>query len=100
MERLCPLILPEYLLVYVVPILANQMFFKDTKDKTQLSNIEKCLKFILEPLMKSEYFSYSFYMSLIEEMKRHDDALRADNTQVSHKWYFNFFFLPCTVVVA
>lgn len=63
-------ILPDFILAFALPILVHDPQFTDHEDRVQLKHIEKCLRFILEPLMaKSETFSYSFYKNLIEMMK-------------------------------
>lgn len=75
-----PLIMPDYMLVFAVPILANQPSFKDITDTTELLNIRSCLWFILEPLMiKNETYSFGFYKALIEQMKNHKDAIRPED---------------------
>ena len=73
--------MPDYMLVFAVPILANQPSFKDITDTTELLNIRSCLWFILEPLMnnKSETYSFGFYKALIEQMKNHKDSIRPED---------------------
>lgn len=81
-----PLIMPDYMLVFAVPILANQPFFKDATNVEELLNVRACLWFILEPLMhKNETYSFGFYKALIEQMKNHKDALRPEDELANHK---------------
>uniref|UniRef100_A0A1I8NDQ3 Uncharacterized protein n=1 Tax=Musca domestica TaxID=7370 RepID=A0A1I8NDQ3_MUSDO len=65
-------ILPDFILAFALPILVHDPHFTNHEDRSQLRQVEKCLRFILEPLMaKSETFSFSFYKNLIEMMKNH-----------------------------
>lgn len=65
-------ILPDFMLAFAIPVLVNDPFFTNHEDPSQLRVVEKCLRFVLEPLMvKSDSFSYSFYRNLIEMMKNH-----------------------------
>uniref|UniRef100_A0A0A1XF21 Sister chromatid cohesion protein PDS5 homolog B-B n=2 Tax=Zeugodacus cucurbitae TaxID=28588 RepID=A0A0A1XF21_ZEUCU len=68
-------ILPDFMLAFAIPVLAHDPAFTDYEDRAQLKQVEKCLRFILEPLMmKREAFSYSFYVNLIQMMKNHQDT--------------------------
>ncbi|KAJ8934137.1 hypothetical protein NQ314_013596 [Rhamnusium bicolor] len=70
-----PHILPDYMLVFAVPVLAHDPNLSKWDDVQELTRAKHCLWFILEPLVtKSDYFSYGFYKSLIERMKNHKDA--------------------------
>lgn len=81
-----PHILPDYMLVFAVPVLAHDPEFTDHLDVNQLKIIQQCLWFILEPLItKNEYYCYGFYKSLIERMKCHKDALKPDNQTSNYK---------------
>ncbi|KAG0728388.1 Sister chromatid cohesion protein PDS5 B-B [Chionoecetes opilio] len=81
-----PLIMPDYMLVFAVPILANQPSFKDVADTEELLNIRGCLWFILEPLMiKNDTYSFGFYKALIEQMKNHKDAFRPEDELSNQK---------------
>lgn len=81
-----PHILPDYMLVFAVPILAHDPSFTDHLDTSQLKIIQQCLWFILEPLItKNEYYCYGFYKSLIDRMKCHKDALKPDNSLANYK---------------
>lgn len=98
-----PLIMPDYMLVFAVPILANQPFFKDATNVEELLNVRACLWFILEPLMhKNETYSFGFYKALIEQMKNHKDAHRPEDELANHVsvcgcWCAGCFY-SCTVM--
>lgn len=71
-----PHILPDYMLVFAVPVLAHNPSFTKWDDIEELTKAKQCLWFILEPLVvKNDYFSYGFYKNLIEKMKNHKDAV-------------------------
>ncbi|XP_063905730.1 sister chromatid cohesion protein PDS5 homolog B isoform X1 [Zophobas morio] len=81
-----PYILPDYMLVFAVPILAHDPALSRWDDVQDLIRAKQCLWFILEPLVtKSDYFSYGFYKSLIERMKNHKDAVRPDDDSINYK---------------
>ena len=44
----------------------------------------RCLWFLIEPLMKSESYSYSFYRKLVENIKQTKDVQCLDNPD-AHK---------------
>ena len=80
-----PHIMPDYMLVFAVPLLAHQPEFTDITDVNQLKRIRTCLWYILEPLMtKNDAYCFGFYKALIEQMKNHKDAIRSgDETLVN-----------------
>lgn len=81
-----PHILPDYMLVFAIPVLAHDPGLSRWDDVTDLQKAKQCLWFILEPLVtKSDYFSYGFYKNLIERMKNHKDALRPDDDSINYK---------------
>ncbi|XP_017780712.1 PREDICTED: sister chromatid cohesion protein PDS5 homolog B isoform X2 [Nicrophorus vespilloides] len=81
-----PHILPDYMLVFAVPVLAHDPGLSRWDDVSDLVKARQCLWFILEPLVtKSDYFSYGFYKNLIERMKNHKDALRPDDDSINYK---------------
>jgi sister chromatid cohesion protein PDS5 len=74
-----PHILPDYMLVFAVPVLTHDIHYTQHDDPVQLKWVEKCLWFILEPLITNkEFFCYGFYKNLIERMKNHKDAYKTD----------------------
>ncbi|XP_011866595.1 PREDICTED: sister chromatid cohesion protein PDS5 homolog B-B isoform X1 [Vollenhovia emeryi] len=81
-----PHILPDYMLVFAVPILAHDPEFTSHIMVTQLKVIQQCLWFILEPLItKNEYYCYGFYKNLVERMKSHKDALKPEDNEMNYK---------------
>lgn len=81
-----PHILPDYMLVFAIPILAHDPALSRWDDVHDLTRARQCLWFILEPLVtKTEYFSYGFYKSLIERMKNHKDAINPDDDAMNYK---------------
>lgn len=80
-----PHILPDYMLVFAVPILAHDPEFTNNTDVSQLKVIQQCLWYILEPLItKNEFYCYGFYKNLVERMKSHKDALKPEDDNVNY----------------
>lgn len=79
-----PHILPDYMLVFAIPVLAHDPGLSRWDDVQELARAKHCLWFILEPLVKSDYFSYGFYRTLIERMKNHKDAVRPDDDSINY----------------
>lgn len=80
-----PHILPDYMVVFAVPVLAHDHMLSRWDDVQDLLRVKQCLWFILEPLAsKSEYYSYAFYKSLIEKMKNHKDAIHPDDDSINY----------------
>lgn len=79
-----PHILPDYMLVFAVPVLTHDPEFTQCADHAQLKQIEKCLWLILEPLITSkEFFCFGFYKNIIDRMKNHKDAFKPDDDSVN-----------------
>jgi len=103
-----PMIMPDYMLVFSVPVLTHnprftsfdnekelvnfQAFFSAIKNSTCLfyisydlqAEIKECLWFVLEPLIvKNDSYSFGFYKALVERMKNHKDAMEPDNDDVN-----------------
>jgi len=73
-------ILPDYMLVFAVPVLAHHPEFTSNSEIDQLTRIKQCLWFVLEPLItKNDFYSYTFYKDLVDRMKNHKDALKPDD---------------------
>ncbi|KAL9893098.1 sister chromatid cohesion protein PDS5 homolog A-like [Glossina fuscipes fuscipes] len=66
-------LLPDFMLTFVIPILAHHPSFTNYQDYAQLKQIEKALRFVLDPLISrpDDDFSFSFYERLIRMMKDH-----------------------------
>jgi len=83
-----PHIMPDYMLVFSVPLLTHDPAFTCYTDTEYLKRIRQALWFILEPLMlKNENYSFGFYQELIQKMKNMKDALKADDENVNHKMW-------------
>lgn len=81
-----PHILPDYMLVFAVPVLTHDPRFTRHTDPVQLRQIERCLWLILEPLVNNkEFFCFGFYKNLIERMKNHKDSLKPDDEDTNNK---------------
>ncbi|KAL7294326.1 hypothetical protein TKK_0012336 [Trichogramma kaykai] len=81
-----PHILPDYMLVFAVPILAHDPDFTSYTNVEHLKIVQQCLWFILEPLItKNEFYCFSFYKNLIERMKNHKDVVKPDDDSMNYK---------------
>jgi len=86
-------ILPDYMLVFAVPVLAHDPEFTSNEDVEQLTRVRQCLWFILEPLMtKNEFYCFGFYKNLIERMKNHKDALKGEDDIMNYVSLGRIFF--------
>ena len=83
-----PHIMPDYMLVFAIPLLTHDPHFTCYTDTEYLKRIKLALWYILEPLMiKNENYSFGFYQELIQKMKNHKDALKSDDDAVNHKMW-------------
>ncbi|XP_034247341.1 sister chromatid cohesion protein PDS5 homolog B [Thrips palmi] len=81
-------ILPDYMLVFAVPILTHHPEYTSNEEIDQLIRIRQCLWFVLEPLMqKNDFYSYSFYKDVVERMKNHKDALKGEDPAFNEKMW-------------
>ncbi|XP_028176870.1 sister chromatid cohesion protein PDS5 homolog B-B isoform X2 [Ostrinia furnacalis] len=81
-----PHILPDYMLVFAVPVLTHDPAFTAYDNVAQLKVVKQCLWFILEPLItRNDFYCYGFYKSLVERMKNHKDALNETDDAVNYK---------------
>ena len=81
-----PHIMPDYMLVFAVPVLTHDLNFTSHTDIEYLKRIRLALWFVLEPLMtKNENYSFGFYQELIQKMKNHKDAFKGDDEAVNQK---------------
>ena len=79
-----PHILPDYMLVFAVPVLTHDPNFTQYDDPLQLKQIEKCLWFIFEPLVTNkEFFCFGFFKNLIERMKNHKDNFKPEDEETN-----------------
>lgn len=76
-----PHILPDYMLVFAIPILVHSSFYTSHEDVEELTKLRTCLWFILEPLIsKNDSYCYGFYKELVDKMKNHKDAVKPEDT--------------------
>uniref|UniRef100_A0A1A9VQX0 Uncharacterized protein n=1 Tax=Glossina austeni TaxID=7395 RepID=A0A1A9VQX0_GLOAU len=75
-------LLPDFMLTYAVLVLVHHSSFTNYQDYAQLRQVEKALRFVLDPLISSpdDDFLFSFYKRLIKKMR--DRCLT--NTNDSH----------------
>lgn len=77
-------ILPDYILPFAISVLAHSSLFDNPTDVAQLKLIEKCLWFILEPLINNkETFCFSLYKNLIDRMKHSKSAHQPEDQEVN-----------------
>ncbi|KAI0216629.1 hypothetical protein LSAT2_031380 [Lamellibrachia satsuma] len=80
-------LLPDYAVPYAIHLLAHDPDLRSHEDIDTLKNIRECLWFLLEPLMKSETYSYSFYRKLVENIKQTKDIQCMDSPEANKKLY-------------
>ncbi|XP_052745025.1 sister chromatid cohesion protein PDS5 homolog B isoform X1 [Bicyclus anynana] len=81
-----PHILPDYMMVFAVPVLAHDPAFVAYDNVPQLRMVKQCLWFVLEPLItRNDFYCYGFYKSLVERMKMHKDALNEMDDAMNYK---------------
>lgn len=77
-------ILPDYILPFAITVLAHSTLLPDCKDIEQLKIVEKCLNFILEPLISNkDTFCFSLYTNMIEKMKHSKSAFKPHDDQIN-----------------
>uniref|UniRef100_A0A3B1J176 PDS5 cohesin associated factor A n=2 Tax=Astyanax mexicanus TaxID=7994 RepID=A0A3B1J176_ASTMX len=86
-EKLLSL-LPEYVVPYMIHLLAHDPDFTKPQDFEQLRDIKECLWFMLEVLMtKNENNSHSFLRKMVENIKQTKDAQAPDDPKANEKLY-------------
>ncbi|CAG0898239.1 unnamed protein product [Darwinula stevensoni] len=81
-----PHLLPDFMLVFSVAVLAHDPGFTDPNDVNQLLLCRSCLLFIMEPLLhKNENFCFSWYKTIIERMKNCIDAVKPQDETANLK---------------
>ena len=74
-----PNIMPDYMFVFAIAVLAHHPDFESTQDVEFLKRLRTALWFVMEPLMsKNDNFSFGFYKALVEKIKNHVDAMDED----------------------
>ncbi|DAA28757.1 TPA: PDS5, regulator of cohesion maintenance, homolog A [Bos taurus] len=86
-EKLLSL-LPEYVVPYMIHLLAHDPDFTRSQDVDQLRDIKECLWFMLEVLMtKNENNSHAFMKKMAENIKLTKDAQSPDESKTNEKLY-------------
>uniref|UniRef100_A0A6I8P2D9 PDS5 cohesin associated factor A n=1 Tax=Ornithorhynchus anatinus TaxID=9258 RepID=A0A6I8P2D9_ORNAN len=86
-EKLLSL-LPEYVVPYMIHLLAHDPDFTKPQDVDQLRDIKECLWFMLEVLMtKNENNSHAFMKKMAENIKLTRDAQSPDEPKTNEKLY-------------
>ncbi|XP_078534440.1 sister chromatid cohesion protein PDS5 homolog A [Lissotriton helveticus] len=86
-EKLLSL-LPEYVVPYMIHLLAHDPDFTKPQDVDQLRDIKECLWFMLEVLMtKNENNSHAFMRKMSESIKLTRDAQAPDDPKANEKLY-------------
>ncbi|KAF0037430.1 hypothetical protein F2P81_010304 [Scophthalmus maximus] len=86
-EKLVSL-LPEYVVPYMIHLLAHDPDFTKPLEYEQLKDIKECLWFMLEVLMtKNENNSHAFLRKMVENIKQTKDAQCPEDTKANEKLY-------------
>ncbi|XP_040926537.1 sister chromatid cohesion protein PDS5 homolog A isoform X2 [Betta splendens] len=86
-EKLVSL-LPEYVVPYMIHLLAHDPDFTKPHEYEQLKDIKECLWFMLEVLMtKNENNSHAFLRKMVENIKQTKDAQCPDDAKANEKLY-------------
>uniref|UniRef100_A0A8C9TG39 PDS5 cohesin associated factor A n=1 Tax=Scleropages formosus TaxID=113540 RepID=A0A8C9TG39_SCLFO len=86
-EKLVSL-LPEYVVPYMIHLLAHDPDFTKPQDLEQLRDLKECLWFMLEVLMtKNENNSHAFLRKMVENIKQTKDAQAPDDPKTNEKLY-------------
>ncbi|XP_010117211.1 PREDICTED: sister chromatid cohesion protein PDS5 homolog A-like, partial [Chlamydotis macqueenii] len=86
-EKLLSL-LPEYVVPYMIHLLAHDPDFTKPQDIDQLRDVKECLWFMLEVLMtKNENNSHAFMKKMAENIKLTRDAQSPDEPKANEKLY-------------
>uniref|UniRef100_A0A672JEC5 PDS5 cohesin associated factor A n=1 Tax=Salarias fasciatus TaxID=181472 RepID=A0A672JEC5_SALFA len=86
-EKLVSL-LPEYVVPYMIHLLAHDPDFTKPQEYEQLKDIKECLWFMLEVLMtKNENNSHAFLRKMVENIKQTKDAQCPEDAKANEKLY-------------
>ncbi|KAF7494831.1 Sister chromatid cohesion protein PDS5 -like protein B [Sarcoptes scabiei] len=78
-------VVPEFVMPFVIHLLANGPFFTNYEDVQQLELVKECLWFIMEPLvLKNELYSFSFFKKIFENIKLCVDRVSASQVKNSN----------------
>lgn len=77
-------ILPDYILPFAITVLSHSSILEDCTNIEELKTVEKCLNFILEPLINNkDTFCFSLYTNMIEKMKHAKSAFQPHNENIN-----------------
>ncbi|KAI4832412.1 hypothetical protein KUCAC02_015381 [Chaenocephalus aceratus] len=86
-EKLVSL-LPEFVVPYMIHLLAHDPDFTKPQEYEQLKDIKECLWFMLEVLMtKNENNSHAFLRKMVENIKQTKDAQCPEDAKANEKMY-------------
>ncbi|XP_055492825.1 sister chromatid cohesion protein PDS5 homolog B isoform X1 [Leucoraja erinacea] len=86
-EKLLSL-LPEYVVPYIIHLLAHDPDYVKVQDIEQLKDIKECLWFMLEILMsKNENSSHAFIRKMVENIKQTRDVQGPEDPKMNEKLY-------------
>ncbi|XP_031671315.1 sister chromatid cohesion protein PDS5 homolog A-like [Oncorhynchus kisutch] len=81
-------LLPEYVVPYMIHLLAHDPDFTKPQDFEQLRDLKECLWFMLEVLMvQNENNSHAFLRKMVENISRPKDAQCPDDPKANEKLY-------------
>lgn len=77
-------ILPDYILPFAITVLSHSNLLEERSNIVELQVVEKCLNFILEPLINNkDTFCFSLYTNMIEKMKHAKSAYQPHNDEIN-----------------
>ncbi|QQP49617.1 Sister chromatid cohesion protein PDS5 -like protein BAlike [Caligus rogercresseyi] len=82
-----PKVTPDFAIVYSIAVLSHWAKYESHEDVEILKEIQNALWFVMEPLIKSEGYTFGFFKALIEVVKHHKDALRPDVDSLNFKMW-------------
>ncbi|KFM69554.1 Sister chromatid cohesion protein PDS5-like protein B-A, partial [Stegodyphus mimosarum] len=91
--------LPDYVLPYAIHLLAHDPAFKKYDDVPSLIKLKDCLWFLMEPLMKHENYSFSFFKRLLEGIKQTKDK-QAPNDDIANLKLYAVSDLALSLVIS
>ncbi|OQR67831.1 sister chromatid cohesion protein PDS5B-like [Tropilaelaps mercedesae] len=81
-------VLPDYVVVYVIHLMAHDPLYDEPADVEALNRIKECLWFQLEPhCSKNDNYSFSYFKKLLEGIKRSKDRQNPTNEAANHRLY-------------
>lgn len=94
-------ILPDYILPFAITVLSHSNLLEDRTNIQELVVVEKCLNFVLEPLINNkDTFCFSLYKNMIEKMKNAKSAFQPLNDEVNEVSWEARFALRWTVAAS